>query len=358
MRAYIFKEKPMLIYWEITQACDLACKHCRAEAIPNRHPLELTFDEAVNIVDEITKFGRPYPHIVLTGGDIMHRPDIFDIIAYIKRKGLNVSVSPSATKRLDYEAIKEFKRLGVHSISLSLDGSDSTKHDEFRGVSGCFEWTIKAMENTINVGIPLQINTLVSAETFEDIPNIYDMLRNFPILRWSVFFLVETGRGKNLKSITPSQAEYLLNRLYEWMKEAEFAIKTTECMHFRRVVYSRMVSEGYKHGEILRSPGGRGFGIRDGNGIMFISHIGEVYPSGFLPISAGNVRGKSPVHIYRESRLFNDLRDPDKFKGKCGRCEFRYICGGSRARAFASTGNPLESDPLCPYIPKGNGVIA
>ena len=353
----VFDRRPVLIYWELTQACDLTCKHCRAEAIPQRHPLELSTEEAKRLLRELRAFGDPPPHVVMTGGDVMHRPDLFQLIDFAVGLGLPVSVAPSGTNRLTPQAIKEFKVLGVQSMSLSLDGSDAQKHDEFRGVPGCFDWTLQAARAIRDADIPLQINTLVTAETLDDLPQIYKLMKELDIARWSLFFLVQVGRGKALRQITPAQAERLFHQLYEWAREVPFAIKTTEAMHFRRVAYQRMRLEGLSPQEIGQTSIGRGFGIRDGNGIMFISHLGEVYPSGFLPLSVGNVRKRSPVEIYRESELFRSLRDPKGFKGKCGRCEFNGICGGSRARAYAATGDPLESDPLCAYRPRGAEVI-
>jgi radical SAM protein len=353
----VFDQRPVLVYWELTQACDLACKHCRAVALPQRHPLELSTDEGKRLLKELHAFGSPPPHVVMTGGDVMHRPDLFELIDYAVGLGLPVSVAPSGTNRLTPEVIQEFKALGVQSMSLSLDGSTAQRHDEFRGVPGCFDWTLQAAQAIREADLPLQINTLVTADTLPDLPRICELMERMDIARWSLFFLVQVGRGKELQPITTAQAERLFHWLYERAKAAPFAIKTTEAMHFRRVVYQRMQLEGLSAEEIRRTSIGRGFGIRDGNGIMFISHVDEVYPSGFLPLAAGNVHKASPVEIYRESELFQSLRDPSRYKGKCGRCEFNKICGGSRARAYAATGDPLESDPLCAYQPRDAEVL-
>lgn len=353
----IFHERPVLVYWEMTQACDLACKHCRAEAIPERHPLELGTEECKRVLQEIRRFDEPLPHVVMTGGDVLHRPDLHELIEYSVGLGLPLSVAPSGTNRLSREVLEEFTRLGVHSMSLSLDGPNAEVHDEFRGVPGCFERTVQAAREIRDLGMPLQVNTLVTAGTLPDLPRIYELMVELDISRWSLFFLVQVGRGKVLEQISPAQAERLFHWLYDLSKEAPFAIKTTEAMHFRRVAYQRMRLEGYSPEEIMGTSIGRGFGIRDGNGIMFISHVGQVYPSGFLPLAAGNVRTESPVDIYRRSDLFRRLRDPSGYKGKCGRCEFHRICGGSRARSYAAAGDPLESEPLCPYQPRGAEVL-
>ena len=237
-------------------------------------------------------------------------------------------------------------------MSLSIDGATAESHDRFRGVAGCFDATMRA-EQAIRVsGIALQVNTLVTAETTADLPGVFRLLLELGIMRWSLFYLIGTGRGKDLREIRPGQAEVLHHWVYDLTKTAPFAIKATEAPHFRRVAYQRMRAEGWDEAAIRRTPIGRGFGIRDGNGIMFISHIGEIYPSGFLPVAAGNVRHDSPVSLYRRSELFTAIRDVDRYEGKCGRCEFRGICGGSRARAFAATGDVMGSDPLCPYAPE------
>ncbi len=353
----VFDDRPILVYWELTLACDLTCRHCRAEAIPHRHPLELTTEESKRLLDELRAFGEPPPHVVITGGDPLHRPDLFELIEYAVELGLPLSVAPSGTNRLTRSTIEAFKALGVQSMSLSLDGSTAEKHDAFRGVPGCFDWTLEAIQAAHQMEIPLQINTLITADTLDDIPQIYALMRDLGIARWSLFFLISVGRGTVLHPITSAQAEQLLQQLYRWALEAPFVIKTTEAMHFRRVAYQHLRREGMTLDQIRRTSIGRGFGIRDGNGIMFISHRGEVYPSGFLPLTAGNVRQQSPVEIYRHAPLFQRLRNPDLYAGKCGRCEFRMICGGSRARAYADSGDPLGSDPLCPYQPRSQEVL-
>jgi len=249
--------------------------------------------------------------------------------------------------------VAKLKAHGVHSMSLSLDGSCPERHDDFRGVPGCFDSTLAAARTIRSEGIPLQINTLVTSETLDDLPAIHELLCGVDIERWSLFFLVQVGRGESLSPITAEESEQLFNWLYGRLSTSPFVIKTTEAMHYRRVALQRMKAAGIAPREIQRTPIGRGFGIRDGNGIMFISQLGEVYPSGFLPLVAGSIRDKSPAEIYRESDLFCDLRDPSRYAGKCGYCEFNAICGGSRARAFAATGDPLASDPLCVYQPQG-----
>jgi len=354
----VFAEAPRLVYWELTRACDLACKHCRAEAIAERDPRELSTEEAKALLAVLRAFGDPPPQLVMTGGDPLKRPDFFDLVQHGRGLGLPVSVAPSGTPLLTRGAIAALVGSGVESMSLSLDGATAETHDRFRGVAGCFDATVQAARAILAEAIPLQVNTLVTAETAADLPGVFRLLRDLDIMRWSLFYLIGTGRGRDLREIRPSQAEVLHHWVYDLSKTAPFAIKATEAPHFRRVAYLRMRAEGRDDAAIRRTPVGRGFGIRDGNGIMFISHIGEVYPSGFLPVAAGNVRHDSPVWLYRHAELFTAIRDVDRYAGKCGQCEFRWICGGSRARAFAASGDVLGSDPLCTYAPASLGEEA
>jgi radical SAM protein len=348
---YVFAQAPLLIYWEVTRACDLACRHCRAEAIAARHPGELSTEEGRAMLREARRFGDPPPHLVITGGDPLKRPDLWDLIGAAVEQGFGVSLAPSGTVLLTREVIDRLAAAGIQSMSLSLDGSTAERHDAFRGVPGCFEVTLRAARWVREANIPLQVNTLVTAETLEDLPDLYALLRGLDIMRWSLFFLISVGRGRLLQEITPGQSERLFHWLLDLTRDAPFAIKTTEATHYRRVAVVRMRAAGMDDAAIARTPVGRGFGVRDGNGIMFVSHTGEVYPSGFLPLPAGNVRTASIVDLYRTSPLFVRLRDVERLTGKCGACSFKAICGGSRARAYAWTGDEMGSDPLCPYQP-------
>jgi radical SAM protein with 4Fe4S-binding SPASM domain len=336
----IFAEAPRRVYWEITRACDLACVHCRAEAAPCANPGELDTKAGFKLLDQLATV--PDLHVILTGGDPLKRADLFDLIAHARAQGLHVSVSPSATPLLTEDAIERLKAAGVEAISLSIDGSTAARHDELRRVPGCFERTMLAAKRAHDVGLAYQVNTLVSRETLDDIPAIGNLVRELHADRWSLFFLVTVGRGEVLEAITSEEAEKLLTWLAERAKEPGPICTTTEAPHFRRIVLQHRTA-----GE--PTPTGHGAGMRDGNGVMFIGHDGEVSPSGFLPLSAGNVKMENPLRIYRESQLFRSLRDVDHFNGRCGRCEFRNVCGGSRARAYTATGEPTAEDPLCLY---------
>jgi radical SAM protein len=350
-----YSMNPALVYWEMTRACSLACRHCRAEAIAILQDWELTFAESKSLLTQIAGFNKPLPHLILTGGDPLERDDLYDLIDEARRLQLTVSITPSATPNLTSDALARLKYHEVESIGLSLDGSSAARHDTIRGVEGCFSRTISAIRFASELEISIQINTLVSQETLGDLPRIYELLKGLPIARWSLFFLISIGRGKMLQPLTPDQAEKCLAWIYELSKVSPFQIKTTEAPSYRRVALERMKREGRSPNEIKQSSVYRGFEIRDGHGIVFISNLGNIYPAGFLPLQAGNVRRDHLVDIYRHSPLFRALHSSSGFHGKCGECEYAEICGGSRSRAFAFSGDPLSSDPLCPYEPRQIG---
>ncbi len=334
-RQYRYDRAPLRVYWEVTRACDLACAHCRAEAVPRRARGELTTLEGLRLLKDLASCDAPLPHVVLTGGDPFKRHDLLDLVEAARYLGLPVSVSPSATPLATPQAISRLKVAGVEALSLSLDGSTAERHDALRGVHGTFARTLTVARTAAAVRLPLQINTLVAARTLDDLPAIYALARDLGASRWSLFFLVQVGRGTVLESISPQACEELM-RWLATLPRGTPLVTTTEAPHYRRVVYERTGRRG-----------GHGAGIRDGNGVMFISHAGDVYPSGFLPLAAGNVRTEHVLDIYRNSELFRRLREADHFAGRCGTCEFCWECGGSRARAFAASGDPLGLDPLC-----------
>ena len=345
-----FDRAPRRVYWELTRACDLACRHCRAEAAPEPDPTELTAPEGLALIDRLARFGAPLPHLVLTGGDPLKRPDLFTLIAAARARGFGVSVAPSATPLLTPRMIARLAAADVEAISLSLDGSDAARHDALRCVPGCFDRTVAAALACAVAGMPFQVNTLVCEETLVDLAAIHAVAAGLGAARWSLFFLVAVGRGTVLRPITAAACERLFEMLLDLAHPGGPVITTTEAPHFRRVVLERARRAG-RDAATAHHPIGHGAGIRDGNGIMFISHAGEVRPSGFFALPAGDVRAADPVDLYRESGLFRALRRPDLFGGRCGRCEWREACGGSRARALATTGDPLAADPLCLHEP-------
>ncbi len=354
LRGVNFEKSPFLVIWEVTQACDLACRHCRAKAQPKRHPLELTTEEGFRLMDDIRRFGRPL--FVLTGGDPLKREDLSELVAYAKEIGLRVGLSPSGTPLLNRERLTRLFEAGLRSVSISIDGPDAASHDAFRNVPGSFQWCVNGARWTRELGMDLQINTTVTRYNWQRLDAMAELMDVLQVSRWSLFFLVPTGRGKVEDEISADAYEVVLNQLYDFSRQYDFRIKTTEAPHYRRVVIQRMAKEMGTSVEALieETNSGKGRflpGINDGKGFVFISHTGSVFPSGFLPLSGGNVRTESLVDIYRNSPIFKALRNPDLLKGKCGRCEFRSICGGSRSRAFAVTGDFLEEDPYCAYEP-------
>lgn len=340
-----FDDAPQRVYWELTRACDLACTHCRASANPCTSPRELTTSEIFRILDQFA--AECSPHIILTGGDPLKRRDFLRIVKHTVGLALPCLVAPSATPLLTPAVIAALASLRVAAMSLSLDGSTPGRHDAVRGVADTFVHTLKIGSDIANRGIPLQINTLVTADTIDDLPDIHRVAQEIGAERWSLFFLIKTGRGTQLRQITPQQSESVLSWALDRAHGERPLVTTTEAPHYRRIAATRRTK---RPGDAPAAPM-RGLGIRDGNGVMFVSHTGEVQPSGFLPLTAGDARTENPLQIYRDSPLFQHLRQTDRFTGRCGCCEFREICGGSRARAYAATGDPLGSDPLCPYIP-------
>ncbi|MDZ4798481.1 MAG: radical SAM/SPASM domain-containing protein, partial [Bryobacteraceae bacterium] len=267
-------------------------------------------------------------------------------------------ITPAATPALTRDTLAKLKDHGVEGLGLSLDGSTAAKHDSIRGVPGTFDLTMRALAWAQELDLPLQVNTLAAAETAGDAPAIYELLKPFAVARWSLFFLISVGRGRVLQPLTPEQGEELMAWIFDLSREAPFTIATTEAPSYRRVAIERMRAEGMTGEQMKGSSAFRSFGIRDGHGIMFVSNTGDICPAGFLPLTAGNTRRDRVVDVYRNSPLFAALHDPKQLEGRCGVCEYQVLCGGSRARAYGATGNPLETDPLCEYEPKGLGRVA
>ncbi len=359
-----FSLSPFIVIWEVTQACDLACRHCRAEAINWRDPRELSTQEGFKLIKEIHSMGTPV--MVLSGGDPIKREDIFDLIRYGADLGLRMATIPAATQKLTLEIVKELKGAGLAQMALSLDGPNANIHDSFRGVPGAFDLTLRGAEYAHLVGLPLQINTTFSMYNFDAFDDIAQLVRALNVVFWEVFFLVPVGRGRLLQQMTAGEYEKLFQKLYSLSKEVSFIVKITEAPHYRRYVIQQETknqSAGSKPSEVrLPSRMTRDFGpggsigqapkgVNAGNGYVFISHTGEIYPSGFLPLSTGNIRRDSLARIYREHPIFQLLRNPDRLKGKCRICEYRTICGGSRSRVYAMTNDIMAAEPLCLYQP-------
>lgn len=349
-----FAEAPFIVIWEMTRACALACVHCRAEAIPHRHPDELTTGEAEQLIDRIAAFEPRKPLFVLTGGDPLRRRDVAHLVAHGVGRGLSVALTPSGTAAVTRARLEEVRNAGLARLAVSLDGSTAEKHDAFRRVRGSHRFTMRIIEDARDLGLPLQINTTVSRQTVADLPAIAKAVEAAGIVLWALFFLIPVGRATAEQGLAAGEIEDVLTWAADLQGSVPFGIKTTEAPHYHRVLAQRLgiVPQPAPVAPSGRSPVGRaGRAVTDGNGFLFVDHLGAICPSGFLPLTAGNVRSDDLVDVYRNHPLFRSLRDPDRLEGRCGRCEFRHTCGGSRARAHAATGNPLAEDPGCAYVP-------
>lgn len=369
-----FNETPFVAIWETTRACDLACRHCRAEAISTPLPGELTREEGFSVLRQLAEMGTPI--CVLSGGDPAKRPDLCELISYGAQLGMRMATIPAATSLLTQELVESLKEAGLAQMALSLDGPVAEVHDTFRGVPGAFKKTLEGAGFARAAGLPLQINTTFSSFNLDYFVEMTEVVGSLGAVFWEVFFLVPMGRGRDLGQMNAEQFEILFEQLARYSHQVDFIVKITEAPHYRRYLIqehaSRDRTERSEHrpsdkhtmrakGELpwhMRrdfGPGGSiGLapkGVNAGNGHLFVSYCGDVYPSGFLPLPCGNIRQGSLKEIYRTHPVFRELRDMDLLKGKCGVCEFRNICAGSRARAFAMTGDYLAEEPFCAYDP-------
>ncbi len=353
-----FSQTPFIVIWETTRACDLACRHCRATAQPTPLPGELTTEEGYDLINQVADMGASV--MVFSGGDPLTRADLASLIRHAKRRGLRVGTIPAATPRLTRTAVQALKDAGLDQMALSLDFSTAQAYDGFRGVEGAFARIMDAAAWAHEVSLPLQLNTVMMAGNFHDVDRLIELVRRLGIVFWEVFFLVPVGRGSALQGLTAHQYEAVFEKLYALSQRVSFTIKVTEGMHYRRYMAQQRVEERHRAGRPAERPVHRGpthgsIGtsaqtVNAGKGHVFVSSTGEVCPSGFLPLPIGNIRQTALASLYRTHPLFRRLRDPDLLKGRCGRCEFRRLCGGSRARAFAMTGDYLAEDPCCAYL--------
>jgi radical SAM protein len=354
-----FNLAPFTIAWEVTRACAYACVHCRADALHTPDPNELNTEESLRLIDRLSEFGSPI--LIFTGGDPMMRKDLHELIAYATQKGLRCSLTPTATALPTTERLEKVRDAGIRRIALSLDAPSAEIHDGFRQVQGSWQRTMDILHRAQAIGISVQVNTTVAKHNVNILNEMVPFIQEVGAVQWSLFFLVPTGRAQASSMISAEEHERTFNWLYDLSKNAPFDIKSTAAPMYRRVAMQRKRAEqsdgtpvtfqgaGFQYADGLNRPTR---GVNDGNGFLFISHVGDIQPSGFLPITAGNVRTDDVIDIYRHSQLFTDLRTPDKIKGRCGICEYRDVCGGQRGRAYGLTGDYLETDPACSYIPK------
>ncbi|MEH7117602.1 TIGR04053 family radical SAM/SPASM domain-containing protein [Neobacillus vireti] len=359
-----YDENPFIVIWEVTRACQLKCVHCRADAQLRPDPRELTHEEGINLIDQIYEMDNPM--LVFTGGDCMMREDLYELADYAIKKGMRVSMTPSATANVTKEKMKRFKDAGLSRWGFSLDGPTPEIHDHFRGTPGSFDLTVEKINYLNALQMPLQINTVISRYNYDSLEEMSKLVAELGAVMWYIFLLVPTGRGQMEACISPTEHEKVFRWLYDLSKKVPYDIKTTAAQHYRRVVLQQKSCEhlierseihyedsittdfASMHDGLKRAPKG----VNDGNGFAFVSHTGDVMPSGLLPIVGGNIRDTPLADIYRNAKVFKELREPYHYKGKCGICEYNKICGGSRSRAYAVTGDYLESEPFRVYIPK------
>ena len=387
---------PFVAIWETTRACDLACRHCRAEAIPDALPGELSTAEGTRLLDELAEMGTPI--CVLSGGDPAKRKDLLELVRHGTKRGMRMATIPAATPLLTRELVFGLKEAGLAQMALSLDGPTAEIHDSFRRVRGAFDRTMEGAKYAHEAKLPLQINTVFSTHNLEHFDAMVEMVRDLGVVFWEVFFLVPMGRGRELGQMNGSQFEALFEKLAAVARQVDFIVKVTEAPHYRRYLMQtnanananerhehhvptngggRPPSPGHPHEAMAgqaHSHRGKGIlpdhmrrdfgpggsiglapkGVNSGKGHLFVSYCGDIFPSGFLPLACGNLRSDSVTNVYRSHRVFKELRSPDLLGGKCGICEFRHICGGSRARAYAMTNDYLAEEPFCAYEPVGS----
>lgn len=373
-----FDTGPILVFWETTRACLLACRHCRAEAVERPVPGQLSTEEGLALIRDLAGFGPRPPVLILTGGDALMRPDLFELAAFARSLGIPIGLAPSVTPLLTKEVLKRLRALEVRSVSISLDGASAATHEEIRQVPGHFDVTLAALELLVGEGFRVQVNTAVMRDNVEELADVAALVKALGVTVWEVFFLIRVGRATGVEELTPEENEDVAHFLFDASRYG-LTVRTVEAPFFRRVVAWRMAvglavdpAEAFSLGPLYRclsarlrerlgEPGdiahARSAGTRDGKGLVFVSHDGHVYPAGFLPLSLGNVRERSIVDIYRHHPLLRAIRRAE-FSGRCSTCEYRDLCGGSRARAFAACGDPLGEDPGCPYLPARDGVDA
>lgn len=362
-----FQEKPVLVFWETTRACQLSCIHCRASAISDPLPNELTYEEGIELIDHVTTFGKPYPTVIFTGGDPLMRKDLFRLMSHASESGINFAVSPAVSSLLTSKALQEISKAGASSISVSLDGQSSETHDVIRRVNGTFARSVETIQRAKEIGLPLQINTTVMKRNLHELPLIFHFVKSIGVKVWEVFFLIKTGRGTEEYDLTPDECEAVCNFLYD-ASHYGIVIRCVEAPFIRRVLRQRSSGEeNNRLGDMLYTnlkarlqylEGSLGTnstlgqkGTLDGDGIVFVGYDGKIYPGGLLPVNIGDVRKDYLANVYRNDELLKSIR-ARRMNGSCGECSFKEICGGSRARAYSHNGDPLSSDPACIYSSK------
>ncbi len=349
--------RPRLIFWELTTGCNLRCAHCRASATELMSPTDLSYPECCEIVDQIAEYAPLI--LVLSGGEPLWRPDVFDIAKRAAGKGMRVALATNGTL-VDGAMAERIKEAGIVRVAISLDGADRATHDAFRGQSGAFDAAVAGLKHLKALGVSTQINTSVAQHNVAQLPDILKLAQSLGVAAFHIFLLVPVGCGLSISEdemIHGAEYEQVLNWFYDRSLDSGLELKATCAPHYYRILRQRR-AESRREGQIVPELATHGMhattrGCLAGSGVCFISHEGGVYPCGYLPISAGDLRKERFHDIWENAAVFAALRDPNNLEGKCGLCEFRFVCLGCRARAYGMTNNFLAEEPFCIYQPKG-----
>ncbi len=343
-----------VLAWEVTRACNLACRHCRASAQTEPFPGELSTEEALELIDEIARVGSPI--LIFSGGEPLLRADIFQLVERARENGLRCAMAPNGTL-VDAENARRMAESGIERVSISIDAPDAVRHNAFRGVEGAFEASLRGIEHLLRAGIPFQINTTVTRSNLPVFGDIYHLARDLGAAAWHIFLLVPMGRGSEMSEEVISSREYerILNWFYDFSRSSSMQLKATCAPQYHRILRQRAKQEGIAVNRENFGLDAVSRGCLGGNGFCFISHSGQVQPCGYLELDCGQVREEPFSRIWHHSKHFRELRDPSQYEGKCGVCEYERVCGGCRARAHTMNGNHLAEEPLCAYEPRRKG---
>ncbi|MBW1981539.1 MAG: heme b synthase [Deltaproteobacteria bacterium] len=340
-----------LLAWEVTRTCNLSCVHCRAAAVDKPYADELTHEECLQLLDDVSGFAKPI--VILTGGEPLMRADLFEIAAYGTEKGLRMVLATNGTL-LDSSVTARLQQAGIRRVSISIDGATAASHDRFRQVPGAFQGAMDGISFLREAGLEFQINTTITRVNLDELPAIQALALDLGAVAHHIFLLVPTGRGKDFKEQEIDAADYerTLNWFYDQRRKVPLQLKATCAPHYFRIMRQRARAEGQKVTVKTHGMDAVTRGCLGGTGFLFLSHVGQVQPCGYLELDCGNVRQASLGEIWRNSPILQKLRDVDSYKGKCGVCEYRRVCGGCRARAYEATGDYLAAEPLCTYEPQ------
>jgi heme b synthase len=356
--------QPRLIFWELTTGCNLRCVHCRANATELMSPADLSYGDCCEVIDQIAEYAPLI--LVLSGGEPLWRRDVFDLAKRAAGQNMRVALATNGTL-VDEAMAHRIREAGIVRVSISLDGADRVTHDTFRGQAGAFDAAVAGLKNLKELGVSTQINTSVARHNVDQLPDILRLAQSLGVAAFHVFLLVPVGCGLAIaeeQTIRGEEYERVLNWYYDRSIDSGLELKATCAPHYYRNMRQRR-AEARRAGQNVAELATHGLhattrGCLAGSGVCFISHEGQVYPCGYLPVAAGDLRKQRFHDVWEKAAVFAALRAPDKLEGKCGLCEFRHVCLGCRARAYGMTGNYLAEEPFCIYQPKAGepGITA